>query len=228
MVNSNDMNILDEIKSEVYEKEQLINEFEDKVKLQDEEISFKDAQITGFNSQLSLKESQIKNFESKLINKEIEINELNNQLKLKENEFDSIKQQYIHQLAKLDNKEYCVSCFKEEIKNNHLEIQYLKNESIAKKLLSPFAYIYLLFKSQPKELSLNYKLYKALKNSKCFDIGFYLNNNKDIMNSRWCKYFSPELHYVCNGFNEKRKFNNKYFNTNSKKELFDYLLKCDE
>ena len=181
MVNSYDRDILDEIKSELSEKEHIISEFEDKVKLQDEEISFKDAQITGVNSQLSLKESQIKNYESKLINKETEINELNNQLILKENEFDSIKQQYMHQLAKLDNKEYCISCFKDEITNNHIEIQYLKNESFTKKLLSPFAYIYLLFKSHPKELSLNFKLYKALKNSRCFDIGFYLNNSLNYM-----------------------------------------------
>ena len=93
---------------------------------------------------------------------------------------------------------------------------------------SPKTVFYLIFKSKPKEISLNIKLYQVLKNSKCFDIGFYLNKNKDLINSKWYKYFSPELHYICNGFNENRKFNKKYFNRNSKKELLDYLLKCDE
>ena len=109
-----------------------------------------------------------------------------------------------------------------------MEIQYFKNESFTKKILSPLSYIYLVFKSNPKEVSINYKLYKAIKNSKCFDIGFYLNNNKDIQDSNWCKYFSPELHYVCKGFNEERKFNKKYFNRNSKEELLDYIYKCEK
>ena len=65
-----------------------------------------------------------------------------------------------------------------------------------------------------------------MKESKCFDIGYYLANNKDIQESNWCRYFSPELHYVCNGFGEKRKFNKKYFNRNSKKELLDYIINC--
>ena len=143
-------------------------------------------------------------------------------------ELDKIKHQYAKQLSKLDSKEYCISCFKEEIDNNHLEIEYLKNDSFIKKILNPFAYLYLIIKSNPHELSLNYKLYKAIKNSKCFDIGYYLNKNKDIQESKWCKYFSPELHYVCNGFNEQRRFNKKYFNRNSKKELLNYILTCDK
>ena len=129
---------------------------------------------------------------------------------------------------KIDNNEYCVSCYKEELSNTHLEISYLRNNTFTKKILSPVAYLYLILKSNPKEISLNIKLYKALKDSKCFDIGFYLNKNKDLINSTWCKYFSPELHYVCNGFNEDRVFNKKNFNRNSKKELLDYLLTCDE
>ena len=104
----------------------------------------------------------------------------------------------------------------------------MKNSNGIKKILSPAAYLYLIFKSKPKEVSLNIKLYQTLKKSKCFDIGFYLNKNKDLINSKWCKYFSPELHYVCEGFKEDRLFNKRYFNTNSKKELLDYLLECDK
>ena len=115
-----------------------------------------------------------------------------------------------------------------EIENKNLEISFLKDNSFIKKILSPFTYIYLIFKSNPKELYLNYKLYKLLQNSKCFDIGYYLNNNKDLQNSWWSKYFSLELHYVCNGFDENRRFNKKYYNRNSKKELLEYILKCPD
>lgn len=281
-ISEDDFDVIEKFKSELFEKDKIINDFEDKLKFHDEELSYKNTQITGVASELSLKDAQIKNYESKLVNSENKINDLNIQLKnikdelnslnsdlnqknqdfknkeqelnnqlLKANEFNSdmeskniqirrkddelnrekqklnvIKHQYSVQLAKLDNKEYCISCFKEEIENNHLEIQYLKNDSLTKKILTPFAYLYLLFKSNPKELSLNLKLYKALRSSKCFDIGYYLNNNEDIRESNWCKYFSPELHYVCNGFKEQRKFNKKYFNRNSKKELLDYIINC--
>ena len=89
--------------------------------------------------------------------------------------------------AKLDNKDYCISCYQDEIENKHLEIEYLKNNTLVRKVLNPFAYVYLFFKSKPNDLLLNIKLYKSIKNSKCFDIGFYLNNNDDIQNSKWCK-----------------------------------------
>lgn len=294
--------------------EKIINDFENKLKLHDDELKYKDSQIEVVDSKLSLKDAQISNFESKLVNreneidtlntklqyannqisllkkelndksktfenKEIEFNskisslknnisqkekiesELNSQLKIvnnklqeninqinkkdnyilekdnqilnKQNELndtermlESMKQQYVSQLSKLDNNKYCIGCYREEINNNHLEIQYLKKDTLTRKLLSPLAYVYLIFKSKPKELSINFKLYQAMRDSKCFDIGYYLANNKDIQESKWCKYFSPELHYVCNGFGEKRKFNKKYFNKNSKKELLDYIINC--
>ena len=267
--------LTDEELLKLNENKSIINEYENKIRLHDTELSYKNSQIESLGSKLDLKESMIKNFESKLVNRENEISTLKNELKEKEQVFNtqikdidseiaslkssisqkeqietklrdannqikiqqrvmddkelmlnSIKCQYINQLSKLDNKEYCISCYKEEISNNHLEIQYLKDNSFIKKILSPFAYIFLIMKSNPKELALNFKLYNALKNSKCFDIGYYLNSNKDILGSKWCKYFSPELHYVCNGFKEERKFNKKYFNRNSKKELLDYVLNC--
>lgn len=291
-ISDKDKKLLDEIKLELNEKDKIINDFEDKVKFHDDELSFKDSQILDVNSELSLKESQIKNYESKLANREIEINNLNSEIQNVNDEINTLKSQlnkkdedfknkeqllvnqissvnseiddlkedinnkekigfelnnkvkilnarlneknyrfernYTKQLSQLEKNEYCISCFKEEINNNHMEIQYFKNESFTKKILSPFSYIYLVFKSKPGELSINYKLYKAIKNSKCFDIGFYLNNNKDMQNSNWCKYFSPELHYVCKGFNEERKFNKKYFNRNSKEELLDYIYKCEK
>lgn len=299
---------MDNILVELDEKRKIIDDYEYKMKLHDNEISYKNSQIETADSKLSSKDAQIKSMESKLINSENKIENLNNKLKNandeidslktevnkkeqdfknKEGEFDtkinnansqilslktdlsqkeqrelelntqlhdannhladkdyqirnkqneinnkdamlnSIKEKYIKQSSELDNNEYCISCYKDEIANNQLEIEYLKNDSLSKKLLSPLAYVYLIFKSKPKELFLNFKLYRALKNSKCFDIGFYLNNNKDIQKSKWCKYFSPELHYVCNGLDEGRNFNKKYFNTNSKKELLEHIKICN-
>ena len=180
-------------------------------------------QLRSANSQIDSLKSE---FDLKYHNLEDEFNSKNTQLHRKEMELHEIKHQYSSQLSKLDSKEYCISCFKEEMDNNHVEIEYLKNSSLIKKILNPFSILYLIIKSNPKELVLNYKLYKSLKNSKCFDIGYYLNKNKDVQKSKWCKYFSPELHYVCFGFDEKRKFNKKYFNRNSKKELLEYIINC--
>ena len=108
----------------------------------------------------------------------------------------------------------------EKIKNINTEVEYFKkNNKIIKKLLTPIAYLYLIYKSKPSEIRINLKLYKVLKSSELFDIGYYLNKYPDIVKSKWYKYFSPELHYVCNGFDEKRKINNKDYSKKSRKEF---------
>ena len=151
------------------------------------------------------KDKQIDDMEYEIISNKNKINVLNNQLNsLKNNE-----SRYYHQL---EAKEYCLCCYKEKIDNNNLEIEYLKKNSFIRRLLNPVSYLYLILKSKPKEISINFKLYNALKDSHCFDVGYYLNKNDDLIESKWCKFFSPELHYICRGFGEKRKFNKKYFN----------------
>lgn len=173
--------------------------------------------------ELSIANNKLKNFNSQISNSA----NSNSKSNVDSNELNSIKRSYINNLSKLDNKEYCIKCYKDELKNNSFEIQYLKTNLLLKKFLIPFSYLYLIFKSNLKELIINFKLYKALKDSKCFDVGYYLNNNKDLQDSKWFKYFSLELHYVLKGFNEERNFNKKYFNRNSKKELLNYLLTCN-
>lgn len=130
------------------------------------------------------------------------------------------------QISKLQSKDYCIACLKNEIDNKNYEINYLKKHNIIKKILTPLSYIYLLFKSKPRELKINIKLLKALKDSECFDIGYYLNNNDEVKNSIICKYFSPELHYIINGFEEGYKFNKKYYDRKSKQELLNYIYYC--
>lgn len=196
-------------------------------------ISQKEKIENELNNQLQIANKQLEDNIQQLSNKNNNLSKMNDQIRIKQSELnekekmlDLMKYQYTNQLSKLDNKEYCISCYKEELCNNQSEIQYLKKHTLTRKLFSPVAYLYLIFKSHPHELKLNFKLYRALKSSKCFDIGYYLANNEDILKSRWCKFFSPELHYICNGFIENRKFNKKYYNTNSKKELLDYVLNC--
>ena len=229
---------INKINSKLSLKDAQIKSIETKLSNRENEIVNLNSQINNLKKDLNNKEISFKykerelNKKLKKVNSQIDVKQSelihkNNLLDCKQKELELVKHQYFEQLAVLDKDEYCLSCFKDEINNNHLEIQYLKNSSLAKKFFSPLSYIYLLFKSKPKELFLNFKLYRALKNSKCFNIGHYLRNNEDIQDSGWCKYFSPELHYVCCGFDEERSFNKKYFNKNSKRELLDYILKCN-
>ena len=151
-------------------------------------------------------------------NKELGINN-----KLSENKIALLKSHYLKQFSKLNEKEYCINCYKEKIDNNNAEIEYLKRSNkLGKKLINPLAYILIITKSKLREIGVNIKLYKTLKNSNCFDIGYYLKKYPDIPKSNWCKYFSPELHYVCKGFDENRKFNKKYYN-NNKKQLIERI-----
>ena len=205
---------------------QKINETADEFS---ERESYHNNKINALNNKIKQNEIDFKNTENKL-NKQLKAkdNELANQINTHTHQLKSLKRSYMKKLSELDNEKYCISCLKEEIANNKVEIEYFKNNNITKKILSPIGYLYLIVKSKPKEISLNIKLYRTLKNSKCFDIGFYLHKNKDLINSKWCKYFSPELHYICNGFEEDRTFNKKYFNRNSKKELLEYVLNCDK
>lgn len=221
------------LESKLVNRDLKINELNDHLQHTNSEINNLKLDISQKEKKELELNNEIKDNLIQINNKNQEISSKNNQIRTKdyellkkEKELCLFKHQYTNQLSKLDNKEYCISCYKEEINNNKLEIQYLKKDSLTRKLLSPLAYVYLIFKSNPKELSINFKLYKAIKNSKCFDIGYYLSNNKDIQESNWCKFFSPELHYVCRGFVENRKFNKKYFNRNSKKELLEYIINC--
>ena len=203
------INIINQKDSQLSNNELEMNDMVDKIQSANSEISH-------LKNELS---SRSDDFEAKINIKEEELNEKEIYLNYMINQCNS-------QLSKLDTKNYCIKCFKDEISNNKIELKYYKDNGLIKKIMSPLSYIYLIFKSNSNEVSLNIKLYKLLINSNCFDIGFYLKNNPDLINSKWCKYFSPELHYVCHGFNENRNFNKKFFIKNTKLELLNYLIKC--
>ena len=213
----------------------------DKINKLNEKITNQENIINELNSQIKYKEEILSRTKEYLFNLEYHYDNAETELKSKKkkyskndeklekitSELNYLKKQYQAQISKIDNNEYCISYFKEKINEKNSEIQYLKKNKILKKILSPLSYPYLLFKSKPNELKINYKLFKTLKNSDCFDIGYYLINN-NVKNSKLFKYFSPELHYVLYGFDNELKFNKKYFERNSKKELLNYIYKCSK
>ena len=207
-------------------KDVKITDLSDEVGSLKEHIVEKDELISSLNGRIEEIVGLDKNKDNQISILSEELNDLKNYITERDNENKILVDENNLIKKTINEKNNQLDSFKEEISNNQLEIKYLKNNSFTKRILNPIAYLYLILKSNPKEISLNLKLYRAIKDSECFDIGFYLNNNKDLIQSKWCKYFSPELHYVCKGFSEKRKFNKKYFNRNSKKELLDYILSC--
>ena len=100
------------------------------------------------------------------------------------------------------------------------ENEFLKNNSRFYHLIP---YFYLFFKSKPLELSLNIKLLRLFKKFNLLDIGFYLKENPELKNFLKYGRFSPELHYICYGFYEKRQFYKKIPIFTNKKELINYL-----
>ena len=112
-----------------------------------------------------------------------------------------------------------------EISALKLENAYLKNKNkFSNRFFSYFSYFYLFIKSKPSEIRLNMDLFRTLTNGDDFDTGFYLYVYPDLLDSKICKFFSPELHYVCFGFNEGRVFNPYgFFDVDNKESLLELL-----
>ncbi len=224
--NKSKINELNRINKLLVEKDAINSDLILKLKEKDELIYEKERSIIRLHDTIDNQNKIVLDNENKIKNQEII---LNNNKKII-NDLNLIKRQYMEQLSTLDTTRYFIYKYKNEIKNKNLENEYLKNNNLVKKLLDPLSYIYLIFKSNPKEILVNLKLYNALKNSDKFDIGYYLRKNADIKNSKWYKYFSPQLHYVCKGFNEKRDINKSHLKVDSKKELLNYTYtknSCD-
>ena len=218
---------INNIKSQLNLKETQLKKMEVKLFNKDNEIKsaqnkISDANIESKNQKIfenkymDLIEINKKEIESK--NNEIESK--NNEIEAKNIELGAYKQKYFN---KLDRTEYNLRCYKEQMCNMDVEIEYLKNNNIRKKLFIPISYVYLITKSNFREIGTNIKLYNILKNNEYFDIGYYLNKYPDLKKSKWCKFFSPELHYVCRGFDENRKINKKDYKHGSKKELINCI-----
>lgn len=100
--------------------------------------------------------------------------------------------------------------YKKELRNKQTVIDYYKlKSSFKKKILFLLPYLYILFKSR-KNMRLNIKFYRSIKDNDWFDIGYYLNENTDLKRDKWCKLLTPETHYTCFGHDENRKPNKNY------------------
>lgn len=134
-----------------------------------------------------------------------------------------LKQEYIRQNNKLISSNYCheqaLKAYKKE--NIYLKKKYTKQSKIS--ILQD--YFYIIVKSKRNEIILNLKLYNALRKSDCFNLGYYLNKYPEIIENNICKKYSPELHYVCHGFDEGKMFNPKCCDFISKKILLKNLIK---
>ncbi len=181
---------IDSLKNDNLEKDQVIGKINGK--LQDANI-----QISSLKDEAALKEeihnSKWSEFKNQIVGFKLELDTLKEHaLQVKENEIELSSQ---------------IAASNQEISNKIAEINYLKNGSFLRGISSPFSYPLLIFKSRGKNISNNIKLYRKLKNSDYFDAGFYLNEYPDVSKSKWCKYFSPELHYACFGLAEGRRCN---------------------
>ena len=222
---------LNNIKSQIHLKETQIQNVEAKLLNKTNEIETNKHKLKTTQSRLNNLENnfinnkkEIDNLNNQLKNKNEEINSLKSQINDENNKFDSLKVKYNKQSDILRYKKYCINYYEKEINNHATEIEYLKNNNkISKKIISPLSYLYIIMKSKPQEIKTNIKLFNVLKNSDCFDKGYYLNKYPDISKSSICKFFSPELHYVIYGFNENRKINHKYYAHKNKKMLIDYI-----
>lgn len=147
----------------------------------------------------------------------------------KENEMINYKNrkkiiQYEQLLKKSENKFKKINNLDETISLKNIEISYYRNriKFLDKIFLSPLSYLYLLLFSSA-ECFINIKLYYAIRHSNWFNRGYYIKYNKDVSTFKWMKIFSPELHFVCHGFNEKRNIENMNVYKNNKIQLIQNL-----
>ena len=87
------------------------------------------------------------------------------------------------------------------------------------------SYLYIIYKFKfGHNLKLNLKLFKLIKNKNWLNIGFYLENNKDLSESKWFKRLTPEAHYICNGYYENRLPHPHFNSTLTKEEIMKKLM----
>jgi len=115
---------------------------------------------------------------------------------------------------------------KTRLAEKDLEVEYYSQLSFSNKLFCGLnSYIYLILKSisSHQSISTNLNLYKILKNSDFFDLGYYLKN-KNLKGTRFYSGLNPILHYIFFGINENISINRKLnVESGDKKELVKIL-----
>ncbi|WP_295613110.1 hypothetical protein [uncultured Methanobrevibacter sp.] len=215
------------LESKTYEaksKDDKIMVKEKEMHLLNKKLKDKDYEIEIVNNRLINLESTFLENKEKLENTQNQLNNANNQLKILKEKQNNIN---LKDSKSLDNKystdNNMQDSFESQNKRENSDIKNNEKFKSSKKFSNYLSYVYIIFKSKPNEIKTNIRLYNSFKDSDYFDSNYYLNKYPDISKGKFCKYFSPELHYVCNGFDEGRKFNNKSINKKNKKELLEFL-----
>ena len=224
------------------EKMELGNKYDELCRIQDDSLNLikaKDNIIRDKDESIASLEKDNDSLRKDVGLKDESIDELTSNLKNIRNEMDVIRNELeIINLEKveLSNENEKLRAIADDsfdlieakdniIQNQNEELDYYKNQGnlFDTVISNPLCSIYLVCASSRNERGLNRKLYNCLKNSNWFNIGYYLKNNKDISRFKWVKLLSPELHYVCHGFDEKRRPNDETDVHYSKQELIEKL-----
>jgi len=197
-----------------------------KVKNQRKKIKGQNQVLIGQNRQINKDEKELKKLKKQfktddktIKNQKKIINKQNNTIKTKDKKIKQLttNQKNIIKQKNNINKNYKKFVQKDKDKVGHLrttEDYYKLKGNFKKKLLLFLPYLYIIFRHN--NVLENIKLYRLLQNNDWFDIGFYLDKYSDISRNKWCKFLTPELHYVCHGFDEKRLPYPNYKNNLSK------------
>ena len=211
------------VKKESEESYAKLNNIEYKYDHINKEITNKNNQIQKLTQALDRSENRLTeltaNYSENLSNTELKYKTLHEHLIEKNLQLENMNNQHFNMNIKLEKTNYCKKFYKNQFNQLKIENKFLKKKSIINVFLT---YIYLIFKSKPSEIKLNYNLLRLFNKTKCFNIGFYLNNYPYVLNSKLGK-ISPELHYICYGFNEKKEFNERKIKLDNKKDLLKYI-----
>lgn len=188
-------------------------------------ISQLNGNIQKLNEEINEKDEEI----SSLRNNTEKIENLKNEIISVNSEKKKLCDGYfeLHEITK--NSFELLETKDEIIQDLNKEIDYYHNRNILRKVFSsPLEYLYLFASSSRSELKLNYELFKLIKELNWVNKGYYLLKNPDVSRFKWVTLFSPELHYVCFGFDEDRLPNRETTENNSKKDLLKKLKYLSE
>lgn len=195
-----------------------------------QELTAKDEELASLREDVSVKDNQLDSLKNDVISIKDEVKSLEKELNIITSEKNILNEGYneLHQIAKdsfdlLEVKDNIIAD-----KNKELEYYKSHGNLFDRYVSSPLARIYLFVVSKRSERDINFNLYDLIKDLDWFNRGYYLSENKDISRLKWVKIFSPELHYVCHGFDEGRHPNRESNKANSKKDLVKFLSFIEE
>ena len=219
----------DSLIEEVQLKDDSINSLKEDIDLKEKSIDSLSEECNSLKESVRSKDKSIVELSDKLEAIQNNIKELENQLDSVTSQRDDLAEEY-EELHRITRNSFDLLETKEKIideKNKELDY-YKSNKSSFGNSSSPLSRIYLFFSSSGDERELNRNLYECLKKGDWFDAEYYISENKDLSNLKWNKILSPELHYVCFGFDENRQPNRNAIVACSKRELLKKLTNDED